>query len=55
VCTGDGLEHIVASPVAPAGGSQGTGQNLTFGGSVPITLRPKSGLVNHDVVSAGRG
>jgi radical SAM family uncharacterized protein len=42
VCTGDGLEHIVASPVAPAGGSQGTGQNLALGGSVPISLRPKS-------------
>jgi hypothetical protein len=28
--------------VAPAGGSQGTGQNLALGGSVPISLRPKS-------------
>ena len=25
VCTGYGIEHVVASPVAPAGGSQGTG------------------------------
>ena len=25
VCTGYGLEHVVASPVPPAGGSQGTG------------------------------
>ncbi|MHB1533998.1 MAG: TIGR03960 family B12-binding radical SAM protein [Acidimicrobiales bacterium] len=38
-CTGYGLEHIVASPVPPAGGSQGTGQDLTSGGSVPVRLR----------------
>ena len=25
VCTGYGLEHVVASPIPPAGGSQGTG------------------------------
>ena len=29
VCTGYGIEHVVASPVPPAGGSQGTGQDLT--------------------------
>ena len=28
-CTGFGLEHVVASPVPPAGGSQGTGQDLS--------------------------
>jgi radical SAM family uncharacterized protein len=38
-CTGYGLEHVVASPLAPAGGSQGTGQDLSSGGSVPVTLR----------------
>lgn len=38
VCTGYGIEHVVASPVAPAGGSQGTGQDLTRGGEVPVTL-----------------
>jgi radical SAM family uncharacterized protein len=27
-CTGFGVEHVVASTVAPAGGSQGTGQDL---------------------------
>ena len=27
-CTGFGLEHVVASPIPPAGGSQGTGQDL---------------------------
>ncbi|HLG91778.1 MAG TPA: hypothetical protein VKY15_02220, partial [Acidimicrobiales bacterium] len=34
-CTSLGLEHVVASPVPPAGGSQGTGQALArveFGG-----------------------
>ena len=30
-CTGFGLEHVVASPVPPAGGSQGTGQDLSGG------------------------
>jgi radical SAM family uncharacterized protein len=40
VCTGYGIEHVVASPVAPAGGSQGTGQDLTSGGAVPVTVRP---------------
>jgi radical SAM family uncharacterized protein len=38
VCTGDALEHIVASAVAPAGGSQGTGQDLDRGGWAPVTL-----------------
>jgi len=35
-CTGFGLEHIVASPVPPAGGSQGTGQDLDGGSRVPV-------------------
>jgi radical SAM superfamily enzyme YgiQ (UPF0313 family) len=39
VCTGYGLEHVVASPVAPAGGSQGTGQDLTAGHEVPVALQ----------------
>ena len=30
VCTGYALEHVVASPMPPAGGSQGTGQGLDF-------------------------
>jgi hypothetical protein len=38
VCTGYGIEHVVASPVPPAGGSQGTGQNLARGGEVPVQL-----------------
>ncbi len=37
-CTGYGIEHVVASAVPPAGGSQGTGQDLTIGGEVPVTL-----------------
>ena len=35
-CTGYSIEHIVASATPPAGGSQGTGQDL--GTSVPVTL-----------------
>jgi radical SAM family uncharacterized protein len=37
-CTGYGIEHVVASSVPPAGGSQGTGQDLQRGGDVPVTL-----------------
>ena len=39
VCTGYGIEHVVASPIPPAGGSQGTGQNLETGGVVPVRLQ----------------
>jgi radical SAM family uncharacterized protein len=35
-CTGLGVEHVVASPVPPAGGSQGTGQDRSLGGAVPV-------------------
>lgn len=31
-CTGFGVEHVVASATPPAGGSQGTGQDLSTGG-----------------------
>jgi hypothetical protein len=37
-CTGHGIEHVVASPVPPAGGSQGTGQDLASGHLVPVRL-----------------
>ena len=37
-CTGLGVEHVVASPEPPAGGSQGTGQDLANGGRVPVRL-----------------
>jgi len=40
-CTGYGIEHVVASAVPPAGGSQGTGQDLQRGGEVPVTLLPR--------------
>jgi radical SAM family uncharacterized protein len=39
-CTGYGIEHVVASAVPPAGGSQGTGQGLSFE-AVPVTLSPR--------------
>ncbi|HET6917753.1 MAG TPA: TIGR03960 family B12-binding radical SAM protein [Acidimicrobiales bacterium] len=42
-CTGYGIEHVVASAVPPAGGSQGTGQDLGSGGDVPVFLRPTAG------------
>jgi len=37
-CTGLGIEHVVASATPPAGGSQGTGQDLSVGGAVPVVL-----------------
>ncbi len=37
-CTGYGIEHVVASAVPPAGGSQGTGQDLSVGHVVPVSL-----------------
>jgi hypothetical protein len=40
VCTDYALEHVVASSVAPAGGSQGTGQDLERGGAMPVFLGP---------------
>jgi radical SAM family uncharacterized protein len=39
-CTGYSIEHVVASAVPPAGGSQGTGQNLGTGHEVPVRLLP---------------
>jgi radical SAM superfamily enzyme YgiQ (UPF0313 family) len=43
-----GVEHVVASPVPPAGGSQGTGQDLSRGGIAPVTvaLRPRPVVVS---------
>jgi radical SAM family uncharacterized protein len=47
-CTGYGIEHVVASAVPPAGGSQGTGQDLSTGHlvrtTVPVELRPRRDL-----------
>jgi radical SAM family uncharacterized protein len=42
-CTGYSIEHVVASATPPAGGSQGTGQDLAVGGAVPVTLLPRPG------------
>ncbi len=39
VCTDHALEHVVGSPRPPAGGSQGTGQDLATGGVVPVRFR----------------
>jgi radical SAM family uncharacterized protein len=38
-CTGYSIEHIVASATPPAGGSQGTGQDLASAW-VPVSIRP---------------
>ncbi|MXW97593.1 MAG: TIGR03960 family B12-binding radical SAM protein [Acidimicrobiaceae bacterium] len=37
-CTGYGIEHVVASAVPPAGGSQGTGVDLSRGAEIPVRL-----------------
>ncbi len=42
-CTGYGIEHVVASAVPPAGGSQGTGQDLSVGGAVPVRILARPG------------
>jgi radical SAM family uncharacterized protein len=44
-CTGYGIEHVVASATPPAGGSQGTGQQLVGvgrAGAVPVQLGVRS-------------
>ena len=40
-CTGYGIEHIVASATPPAGGSQGTGQDLSEAVAVPVAVRER--------------
>ncbi len=57
-CTGYGIEHVVASASPPAGGSQGTGQELIAGGSVPVSLmptKPKGPKSPHPVLSKQLG
>ena len=52
-CTGYGIEHIVASATPPAGGSQGTGQDLGRGGAVPgRAARPHAGRAGAPAGSA---
>ena len=43
VCTDYALEHVVASAVPPAGGSQGTGQDLALRRAMPVSSRARSG------------
>ena len=62
-CTGYGVEHVVASAVPPAGGSQGTGQDLSSGGQVPVRFLstapsgavPAPGPVGSTVALVGEG
>ena len=55
-CTGLGVEHVVASSVAPAGGSQGTGQDLDSGGMVPVRFLPTpTGRTGPVLAGAGAG
>ncbi len=54
-CTGLGVEHVVASPVPPAGGSQGTGQDLGSGGVVPVHLLPRAPSASAPAVAAAGG
>ncbi len=53
-CTGYGIEHVVASATPPAGGSQGTGQDLSTGNAVPVELRLGSRVLA-GVASGGAG
>ena len=48
-CTGYSIEHIVASATPPAGGSQGTGVDLSRGHAVPVELTPRipAGAIGH--------
>ena len=57
-CTGYGIEHVVASATPPAGGSQGTGVDLSAGGAVPVTLqtsRSESVVVRLRIVLSKHG
>ncbi len=46
-CTGYGIEHVVASASPPAGGSQGTGVDLSRGGAVPVVLGERPGAASN--------
>jgi len=43
-CTGLGVEHMVASAVPPAGGSQGTGQDLDGAATIPVRFLETAGV-----------
>lgn len=55
VCTGYGIEHVVASNVPPAGGSQGTGQDLATGHVVPVSLTVRRPAGTPDAASSPVG
>jgi hypothetical protein len=44
----------VASPVAPAGGSQGTGQDLGAGGEIPVTIGRRTPVGSPALAGASR-
>ena len=52
-CTGFGLEHVVASPVPPAGGSQGTGQDLASAGGSRCASSPPPPAAGRAMQPAG--
>jgi radical SAM family uncharacterized protein len=54
-CTGYGIEHVVASATPPAGGSQGTGVDLSAGGAVPVMLQPKRTVGEGKLATASPG
>ena len=54
-CTGYGIEHVVASAVAPAGGSQGTGMDISQGDAVPVRLLKRSELERSELEPSGAG
>ncbi len=54
-CTGYSIEHVVASATPPAGGSQGTGQDLSVGGDVPVTLLPTKARTTAPATTVGVG
>jgi hypothetical protein len=54
-CTDAGLEHVVASPVPPAGGSQGTGQDLARGDRIPVQLTAAPARLPEPAAAGGAG
>jgi hypothetical protein len=53
VCTDYALEHVVASPVPPAGGSQGTGQDLGTGDLIPVRFTSGESRAAREAARAG--
>ena len=53
-CTGFSIEHVVASATPPAGGSQGTGQDLSVGAAVPVQLLARRATATSDLSPAAQ-